>query len=59
MPAGDKYQVTVNGANHLAFVTGQRFHMCILHETTAFWDAYLKGNAKSMKPFGACDVVSK
>jgi predicted dienelactone hydrolase len=59
MPSGDKYQVTVNGANHIAFVTGQRFHACILHETTAFWDAYLKGNAKSMKSFGACDVTSK
>jgi len=59
MPAGDKYQVVVNGANHLAFATGQRSHVCILKETTAFWDTYLKGQSKPIKPFGACDVISK
>ena len=59
MPAGDKYQVIVNGADHLAFAMGQRFHGCIVQETTAFWDAYLKGKSKSIKGSGACDVTSK
>ena len=59
MPGGDKYQVTVEGADHLAFAMGQRFHSCIVRETTAFWDAYLKGQPKSIQSFGACDVSAK
>ncbi len=59
MPAGDKYQVTVNGANHLAFAVGQRFSECILHETSAFWNAYLRGQPKSIQSSGVCDVSSK
>jgi serine/threonine protein kinase/predicted dienelactone hydrolase len=59
MPTGDKYQVTVDGADHLAFAVGQRFHPCILRETTAFWDAYLKGQPHSIRSFGACDVTAK
>jgi len=51
--------VIVNGADHLAFAMGQRFHGCIVQETTAFWDAYLKGKSKSIKGSGACDVTSK
>jgi serine/threonine protein kinase len=59
MPAGNKYQVIVNGADHLAFAIGQRFHPCILQETTAFWDTYLKGQGKTIKSFGACEVSSR
>jgi serine/threonine protein kinase/predicted dienelactone hydrolase len=59
MPPGDKYQVTVNGANHLAFAIGRRFHDCILQESTAFWDGYLKGKRKSIQSMGACEVTSK
>ena len=59
MPPGDKYQVTVNGANHLAFAMGKRFHDCILQESTAFWDGYLKGRPKSIQSVGACEVSSR
>lgn len=59
MPAGDKFQVTVNGANHLAFAMGKRFHDCILQESTAFWDGYLKGKPKAIQSTGACEVASK
>jgi len=59
MPAGQKYQVTVNGATHLAFAVGKRFHQCILSESTAFWDQYLKGQSKGISSQGACDVTSK
>jgi Tfp pilus assembly protein PilF len=59
MPSGNKYQVTVNGANHLAFAMGKRFHPCILSESTAFGDQYLKGQSKGISSQGACDVVSK
>jgi hypothetical protein len=59
MPPGDKYQVTVNGANHLAFAMGKRFHDCILQESTAFWDGYLKGKSKSIQSTGVCEVTSK
>ena len=59
MPAGDKYQVTVNGANHLAFAMGKRFHDCILQESTAFWDRYLRGQSKPVQSQGACEVSSK
>ena len=59
MPAGDKYLIIVNGANHLAFATGRRYHDCILSESTAFWDTYLAGQQKPIKSAGACDVTSK
>jgi serine/threonine protein kinase/predicted dienelactone hydrolase len=59
MPAGNKYQVMVNGANHLAFAMGKRFQQCILSESTAFWDQYLKGQSKAINSEGACDVTSK
>jgi hypothetical protein len=59
MPAGKKYQVTVNGADHLSFATGLRFHGCILQETVAFWDTYLKGQSKTIQSSGACEVSAK
>jgi predicted dienelactone hydrolase len=59
MPAGGKYQVIVNGAEHLTFAVGGRFRACILQETTAFWDTYLKGQAKSIQTSGACEVSAK
>ncbi len=61
MPAGNKYQVIVNGADHLTFATGGRFRGCILQETIAFWNAYLQGQAKSspMQSSGACQVSAK
>ena len=59
MPGGEKYQVTVKGANHLAFAMGSRFHDCILRESTAFWDTYLKGQPKPIQSFEACEVASK
>ena len=59
MPAGSKYQVIVTGADHLTFAAGGRFRACILQETTAFWDTYLKGQAKSIQSSGACEVRAK
>jgi serine/threonine protein kinase len=59
MPAGGKYQVTVNGADHLTFAVGGRFRGCILQETIAFWNAYLQGQAKVMQSSGACEVSAK
>jgi len=62
MHPGNKYQVTVNGAGHLSFAVGFRFHRCILRETTAFWDTYLKGDSEAkrhIRSFDACDVDSK
>ena len=59
MPAGSKYQVTVNGADHLTFAGGGRFRACILQETTAFWDTHLKGQARSIQTSGACEVTAK
>jgi len=60
MPAGDKYQVTVKGAKHLSFATGQEFHDCIASESLSFWNRYLKGNgAQTIESSGACEVTSK
>ncbi len=59
MPGGGKYQVIVNGADHLTFATGGRFRACILQETTAFWDTYLKGQSKAIQSSGACEVSAK
>jgi predicted dienelactone hydrolase len=62
MPGGEKYQVTVEGAEHLSFAIGVRFHLCVLRETTAFWDAYLKGDhaaKQKIANLGSCEVKSK
>jgi hypothetical protein len=59
MTAGDKYQVTVSGATHLAFAVGARHHQCILQQSTAFWDGYLKGQPKAIHSTAGCDVISK
>ena len=60
MPGGGKYQVLVEGAEHLTFsLGGPRFRPCILLETTAFWDTYLKGHARPIQPSGPCAVTSK
>jgi predicted dienelactone hydrolase len=59
MPAGNKYQVIVNGAEHLTFAVGGRFRACILQETTAFWNTYLKGQQTSIQTSGACEVTAK
>ncbi|MBV9342726.1 MAG: hypothetical protein JO159_17820 [Acidobacteria bacterium] len=62
MPSGDKYQVTVNGAEHLSFAIGFRFHPCIVRESIAFWDVYLKGESSAKQRianFGACQLSSK
>jgi predicted dienelactone hydrolase len=55
LPAGDKYEVVFDGAQHSAFtdraLPGDReprnpnHHRAILAISTAFWDAYLKGDA--------------
>ena len=55
LPAGDKYQVVLDRAEHSAFsdrpLPGDRearnpnHHKVILALSTAFWDAYLKGDA--------------
>jgi predicted dienelactone hydrolase len=60
MPPVDKFQVIVDGARHLSFATGERFHPCILKETLAFWDSFLKQDKPSrISSFGACAVTSK
>ncbi len=59
MPAGNKYQVIVDGAEHISFRTGGRFRSCILQETTSFWDTYLKRSAKKIESSGMCAVSSK
>jgi len=62
MPSGDKYQVMVQGARHLSFAIGRRFHDCILAESIAFWDRYLKqdsGSKAKIQSVGACDVKAK
>ncbi|MBV8208058.1 MAG: hypothetical protein JO041_14830 [Acidobacteria bacterium] len=59
MPAGQKYQVTVAGARHLSFAVGELFHPCILRETIAFWDAYLRSGKGGIESFGACKVTRK
>ena len=61
MPPTDKFQVIVDGARHLSFATGERFHPCILKETLAFWDSLLKQDAPRSRiaSFGACTVTSK
>ncbi|MBD3276671.1 MAG: dienelactone hydrolase [Candidatus Aegiribacteria sp.] len=58
LPEGDKYQLVLHRAEHSAFTeralpgdTEQRnpnHHRAILALSTAFWDAYLSGNAEAM-----------
>jgi hypothetical protein len=59
MPPGDKYQVLVEGARHLSFAVGGR--PCVVRETIAFWDSYLKHGSHGAAPVsaGACVVTSK
>jgi predicted dienelactone hydrolase len=59
MRGPDKYQVTVNGARHLAFALGGEFADCILAESSAFWNRYLKGNQVSIGSDGPCAVTKK
>lgn len=64
LPAGDKYELVLNGAEHSAFGeralpgdTGQRnpnHHRAILGLSTAFWDAFLKGDPAA-KTWLNCD----
>lgn len=52
---GDKYQVVFDGGHHFIFSDRDlrdqqrdpRYHPAILRLTTAFWDAYLKDDAKA------------
>ncbi|MES2307292.1 MAG: dienelactone hydrolase [Verrucomicrobiota bacterium] len=54
LPAGDKYEIVLHGAEHSAFgdrpLTGDKeprnpnHHRVILALSTAFWDSYLKGD---------------
>jgi predicted dienelactone hydrolase len=59
MPAGDKYQVIVRGARHLSFAIGTEFHDCILAESTAFWNRYLRSENSAITTQGACSISSK
>ena len=55
LPAGDKYELVLNKAEHSAFteraLPGEKeqrnpnHHRAILALSTAFWDAYLRGDA--------------
>jgi predicted dienelactone hydrolase len=55
LPPGDKYELVLDGANHFAFTDRADFgnenernpnhHRVILALSTAFWDAYLRGDA--------------
>jgi predicted dienelactone hydrolase len=57
LPAGDKYQVVLENAEHSAFgdraLPGEKeprnpnHHRVILALSTAFWDAYLKGDGEA------------
>jgi predicted dienelactone hydrolase len=57
LPSGNKYQLVLDGAEHSVFTdrplpgeSGQRnpnHHRIILALSTAFWDAYLQGNAEA------------
>ena len=60
MPAGDKYQVVVQGAGHFAFALTDRYDACILDTSIAFWNRYLKGkNDSPITSDGDCAVASK
>jgi predicted dienelactone hydrolase len=55
LPAGDKYELVLDGAEHSAFTDralpgdqkprNPNHHKAILALSTAFWDAYLRGDA--------------
>jgi dienelactone hydrolase len=56
LPKGDKYQLVLDGAEHMAFGDSQGFrtrgrnpahHPAIQQISLHFWNAYLKGNAAS------------
>jgi len=57
LPPGGKYEVVLDGAEHGAFtdrtplrVTGKRkldYHQVILSLSTAFWDAWLRGDSEA------------
>ncbi len=56
MPKGDKYELVFDGGTHMAFSDrpirrgekrDPRIHPAIQKVSTAFWDAYLKNQAKS------------
>ena len=59
LPAGDKYQLILDSAEHSAFVEtalpgdklkrNPNHHRAILAITTAFWDAYLRGDADAKR----------
>ena len=54
LPAGDKYQLFLEGATHFAFSDGKRqkiphHHPAIQVISTRFWDAYLKGDQSAKK----------
>ena len=59
MPAGNKYHVLVDGAEHTSFALGQRFHACILKESIAFWDKYLRGSSATLQSVDECKVTAK
>ncbi|MHB2015919.1 MAG: alpha/beta hydrolase family protein [Candidatus Xenobia bacterium] len=51
LPPGDKYELVLDGARHLAFSDREapgrnpNHHRAILALSTAFWDTYLRGDA--------------
>lgn len=51
LPAGDKYELVMDGAQHSAFTDRSRqdprYHQEILAFSTAFWDAYLKDSPEA------------
>ena len=57
LPPGDKYELVLEGAEHSAFgdrplpgdqaARNPNHHRAILALSTAFWDAYLRGDAKA------------
>jgi len=59
MPTGNKYQVLVGGAEHASFSLGQRFHACIVKESTQFWDKYLRGASAGLQSVDECKVTAK
>ena len=67
-PAGDKYDVELEGATHMTFVGPRRpdrpendLFKCVKLESIAFWDAYLKedSSAKSYLQSNALNDFSK
>lgn len=52
LPPGDKYELVLDGAEHSAFTERKagnpNHHRAILALSTAFWDAFLKGDADAL-----------